>query len=230
MKYSMKFKFFTLLSAAVLFIGSACNKVNFGEINKDPNRTVEPITSALLTNVLSSIGNNVWDAGGVRTMGGLYAQYFSETQYTDASRYSRPNFNFDLYPGVMYDLQNIINYNSDPVTAEKAVVNGSNANQLAIARILRAYYFKLITDLYGDVPYTEALKGKGDVVYDTQDAIYPALLAELKGAIAQFDGGLAVKGDIMYNGEYFKMEEVCKFTQNADRTSDVKSESYTWQN
>lgn len=203
----MKFKFLTLLCASVLVIGSACNKVNFGEINKDPNRTVEPITSALLTNVLASIGNNVWDAGGVRTIGGLYAQYFSETQYTDASRYSRPNFNFDLYPGVMYDLQNIINYNSDPATAERAAVNGSNGNQLAIARILRAYYFKLVTDLYGDVPYSEALKGKGDVAYDTQDAIYPALLAELKAAIAQFDNGLPFKGDIMYNGDNAKWKK-----------------------
>jgi len=207
MKYSMKHKFLTVLCAA-LVLGSACNKVDFGEINKDPNRTVEPITSALLTNVLSSFANNVWDAGGVRTIGGLYAQYFSETQYTDASRYSRPTFNFDLYPGVMYDLQNIINYNSDPATAEKAAVNGSNANQIAVARILRAFYFKMVTDLWGDVPYSEALKGKGDVAYDTQDAIYPAILSELKGAIAQFDGGLPAKGDILYNGNIAKWKKL----------------------
>ena len=90
----------------------------------------------------------------------------------------------------MYDLQNIINVNSDAKYKDLAALNGSNANQIAIARILKAYYFQIVTDYWGDVPYTQALKGNSDIAYDKQSAIYPALIAELKAAkekkIAEF--------------------------------------------
>jgi len=148
MKLRMPFSKLIIFLLSILLFASACKKVNFGDINRDPNRTTEPNTAALLTNVLSGFGNTVWDQGGVRTLPGLYAQYFSETQYTDASRYSRPTANWDgFYAGAMYDLQNIINTNSDAASAVKATLNGSNANQIALARILKAYYFWWITDI-----------------------------------------------------------------------------------
>lgn len=76
---------YALLSAGIL-LSAACSKINdFGNINQNPGNTTQPVTSALLTNVLSGIGGYTWDAGGVVTSEGLYAQYFSETQYTDIS-------------------------------------------------------------------------------------------------------------------------------------------------
>ena len=174
---------------------------DYGTTNNNPNATTSPITSALLTNALSGLNNGVWDQGGFRTVNGLYAQYFAETQYTDASRYSKQTFNFDgFYSGVIYDLQNIINYNSDPATAGTAANFGSNKNQIAIARILKAYYFWTLTDSWGDIPYTQALKGVGAIAYDGQDVIYKDLLKELKEASAQFDAGLTVQGDILFAG------------------------------
>ena len=174
---------------------------DYGRTNNNPNATTAPITSALLTNALNGLNNGVWDQGGFRTLNGIYAQYFSETQYTDASRYARTTTNFDgFYSGVIYDLQNIINYNSDPATAAAAGNFGSNKNQIAIARILKAFYFWQITDTWGDIPYTKALKGDGSIAYDTQDVIYKDLLKELKEAVAQFDAGLAIQGDILYSG------------------------------
>ena len=174
---------------------------DYGTTNNNPNATTSPITSALLTNALSGLNNGVWDQGGFRTVNGLYAQYFAETQYTDASRYSKQTFNFDgFYSGVIYDLQNIINYNSDPATAGTGAKFGSNKNQIAIARILKAYYFWTLTDSWGDIPYTQALKGVGAIAYDGQDVIYKDLLKELKEASAQFDAGLTVQGDILFAG------------------------------
>jgi hypothetical protein len=201
----MKFKkiIFAALGAVSILTYQSCNKVeDFGNMNQNPNATLSPITAALLTNSLAGIGNNLaWDQGGLSTVAGLYAQYFSETQYTDASRYSKPQFNFDgYYTGVLYDLQNIINYNSDPATAGKAAANGSNNNQIAIARILKAYYFYFITSMYGDIPYSAALKGTGNNAYDPQQSIFTDLIKELKQAVDQFDNGAAIKGDIMFNG------------------------------
>lgn len=201
----MKLK--NILSAALitssLVLYQSCNKIeDFGNMNQNPNATTAPVTAALLTNSLAGIGNNLaWDQGGLSTVAGLYAQYFSETQYTEASRYAKPTFNFDgYYTGVLYDLQNIINYNSDPATAGKALGNGSNNNQIAIARILKAYYFFFLTSMYGDIPYSQALKGNGNTAYDPQQAIFTDLIKELKQAVDQFDNGAAIKGDIMFNG------------------------------
>lgn len=191
--------------AGVLLTAQSCEKVeNFGDINTNPGQTTQPVPAALLTNTLANIGNNlVWDQGGLNTLAGLYAQYFSETQYTDASRYSKPNVNWDgYYSGPLYDLQNIINYNTDPNTASQAALYGDNDNQIAIARILRAQYYKFLSDAYGDVPYAGALQGSGIVAYDRQEQIYPALLNEVKEAVDQLDASaaIAIRGDILYNG------------------------------
>src|SRR5690606_39754774 len=118
------------------------------------------------------------------TNGALYAQYMSETQYTEASRYAVPTINWTgTYTGPLLDLQNTIDYNSNAETAAAAAVNGSNANQIATARILKAYIYWVLTDSYGDIPYFEALKGDGALAYDNQSEIYPDLIKELKEAV-----------------------------------------------
>ena len=200
-------KYLVLLWLGVAVLPS-CDKVkDFGSTNLNPNNTTSPIPSALLTNVLSRLGNDlVYDAGGVNTGSGLYAQLFSETQYTEVSRYNKPTYNYDnpYYSGPLEDLQNIINYNTDPSTAPIAAQYGSNKNQIAIARILKAAYYKLLTDAVGDIPYFGALKGKGTVPYDKQSDIYPDLIKELKEAVDQFDSGLPATGDILFGGDNSK--------------------------
>jgi hypothetical protein len=191
----------------------SCDKIkDFKDLNTNPNSTTTPIPSALLTNVEAGLGANlVYDAGGISTGGGLYAQYFSETQYTEVSRYNKPTYNFDTYyAGPIEDLQNIINYNSDPNTAATAVAFGSNKNQIAIARILKAHYVKFLTDAVGDIPYFNALKGNAGIVtapYDKQQDIYKDLIKELKEAVDQFDNGATVQGDIIFGGDIAKWKK-----------------------
>lgn len=208
MKLKLKNIAFATAVAATLVTAPSCEKVDFGNMNENPNLTTAPITSALLTNALSAMGNRTWDAGGVVTISGMYSQYYAETQYTDISRYNNPQSNWDgFYNGVLYDLQNIINYNSDPATAALAAANGSNKNQIATARILKAYNYWILTDLWGDIPYSGALKGNGLVPYDSQESIYTDLLKELKESVAQYDAGLAPKGDILFNGDVSKWKK-----------------------
>jgi hypothetical protein len=187
-----------------IIAGPGCKKIDeFGDTNLNPGQTNEPITSALLTNVLAGIGGTA-----ANTRGGLYAQQFSETQYTETSLYAEPKVDFDAtYVGALADLQKIINFNTDPATAPKAVAYGSNANQIATARILKAYYFWVLTDQYGDIPYSEALKGTPNNKFDTQQSIYNDLFKELKEAAAQFDGGRVFGGDIMYGGDVSKWKK-----------------------
>jgi len=195
------------LSALSFLALQSCNKIkDFKDLNTNPNQTTSTIPSALLANVTANLGGNlVYDGGGLNTVCGLYTQYFAETQYTEVSTFvTKPSNNFDgYYSGPIEDLQNIIKYNSDPATAGDAAVYGSNNDQIAIARILRAQYVKFVTDAVGDVPYFDALKGNAGLVtpaYDKQQDIYADLVNELTQAVAQFDDGPTVQGDLIYNG------------------------------
>lgn len=208
MKFKIQKYSLAICISVLLLVNNGCKKVDFGDLNRNPNQTTEPITAALLTNVIAALGNTVWDQGGIRSIAGYYAQYFSQTQYTEFSRYAKTTTNMDLfYSGPLNDLQNMINYNSNDETKNNAIVYGSNNNQVAVARILKAYYFWWITDLWGDIPYFEALKGNGNIPYDKQQDIYPDLLKELKEAVAQFDGGLPAKGDILFYGDISKWKK-----------------------
>jgi len=173
----------------------------FGDTNLNPGIVAEPITAALFTNVLSATGGEIWSVTG-----GLYAQHYSETQYTEASRYARQQLDFSgYYSGVLFDCQNIINFNT--ANPEKAAAYGSNANQIATARILKAWWYLRVVDAWGNVPYSQALKYEGVIPYDDQQAIYTDLLKELKEAVAQFDGGPAFQGDILLGGDVTKWKK-----------------------
>lgn len=191
-----------LLAAALVttLASTSCNKISdFGDTNVNPNGTTVPSTAALLTNVQVAIGGLA-----ASTRGGLYAQQFSETQYTEVSLYALPRLDFDgTYAGVLYDLQNIINVNTDEATRGSALPFGSNANQIATSRILKAYIFWTLTDRWGDIPYFEALQGNKNLTpkFDSQELIYKDLVKELAESIAQFDNGPAIKGDIVYGGD-----------------------------
>jgi hypothetical protein len=202
------------LVAVLLFSG--CNKLeDFASTNVNPAATNNPITSALLTNVLVGVGAHASVAAPA-----LYCQFYSETQYPDVSCYSSNTASPQVWysgsgtsavPGNtanLYDLENIIKANTDPATAPTAALNGANANQIAIARILKAYIYWTLTDRWGDIPYSTALKGDPNVTYDTQEAIYKDLIKELTEAVAQFTSGAPIKGDIAYNGDVTKWQKL----------------------
>jgi Starch-binding associating with outer membrane len=190
-----------------LLATSACAKfTDFGDINTSPNNPAKPNTASLFTNAMISVGSVTTEEAQC-----LYVQHFGDVTYIEESRYKSVNFDFDyLYAGSpllertgpLNTLNYIIKLNTDAATKATVAVNGSNANQIAVARILKAFFFMAITDRWGDVPYSQALKGKDGFspVYDTQQAIYADLFKELKEAQAQFDGGSDVQGDILLHG------------------------------
>jgi hypothetical protein len=198
------YKITTAALALVLFLAS-CDKISdFGSTNVNPAVTNTPNTAALLTNVLSVFGNY-----SAQHSNSLYCQYFSETQYPEVSNYSLNQASpMSIYSGSLEDLQNIINTNTDPATKDVAVLNGANVNQIAIARILKAYIFWTITDRWGDVPYKTSLLGNANVSYESQKSVYEDLLKEMTEAVAQFTTGAPIVGDIVYNGDIAKWKKM----------------------
>lgn len=185
------------IAVLLAFVLVSCD---FGDINVNPNSPSVVKTDLLITNTLRSVSDVV---GGSALTGTILTQQIAETQYNDASRYSSTTFDFNgWYTGPLMDLQTIINLNTDPGTARDALSGGSNANQIAYARIMKVYFFNTLTDRWGMIPYSESLKGTDNLnpSYDTQEAIYTDMINELKAAVAQIDGGAGVRGDFILNG------------------------------
>jgi hypothetical protein len=202
MKKSM-YKILYLMLGIAFIVG--CSKMeDFGDTNVNPAGVSDPNTAALLTNVLSGVG-----AYASSNTPSLYCQFISETQYPDVSQYSSNLASPSAtYAGHLEDLQNIIKTNTDEKTKAAASLNGANENQIAIARILKAYIYWTITDRWGDVPYSAALKGDPNVAYDSQESIYKDLIKECTEAVGQFVSGAAIKGDISYNGDIAKWQKL----------------------
>ena len=191
------------LFAGLLTTTVACN--DFGNINVNPNSPSAPNTSSLFTSAIRTVGtiNNQVGPGAYNGTPAIYVQQLGDITYIEESRYKTVNFNYNnLYSGPLLNLQQIIDLNTNDATKASAAANGSNANQIAIARILKAYYFLFITDRWGDVPYFDALKGSANFSpkFDAQKDIYYDLFKEWKEAAAQFDAGGTVQGDILLSG------------------------------
>jgi hypothetical protein len=188
-------KIFILI--AVLATMQSCNK--FGDTNVNPALLNAASTRALLTNSQQSIKSLVFAS----RYANFYIQHLSEGPYPASSLYSDRNVSFgSFYTGPLMNLQTIISNNNDGLIAASG--NGSKNNQIAAARIMKAYYFMILTDIWGDVPYTEALKGDKQYApkYDDQKAIYTDLFKELTEAVAQINTTEAgVTGDILFNGK-----------------------------
>lgn len=99
--------------------------------------------------------------------------------------------------------QNVIKYTNDVITHTKTVTARSNLYNMA--RIFQAYAFMILTDEYGDIPYTEAGGGYTAQVffpkYDAQSDIYPKLISELTDASAALSAsGTIESSDVLYSG------------------------------
>jgi hypothetical protein len=193
-------KIFFVMAAAGLFITS-CNK--FEDTNINPTRLTSASTKGLLTNSLQAMSDLMLGNTAISRLPALFVQHLAEGPYPGPSLYNDRNATFSAwYTGPLYDLQTIINYNTTDNAG--AIGNGSKDNQIAVARILKAWYFLNLTDRFGDIPYSQALKGSVafSPVYDKQQNIYTDLFKELTEASAQINESQSkVVGDVMLNGD-----------------------------
>ncbi|PKD42855.1 SusD/RagB family nutrient-binding outer membrane lipoprotein [Rhodohalobacter barkolensis] len=173
---------------------------DFGDLNDDPNNPSQVSPDQLLTDSQRNMSDVIGAVNGT-----LYVQYIAETQYTDAQEYRTTNASFYFwYTDPIQNLQTIIDLNTDEETRDQASALGSNANQIAVARILKAYFYQMMTDRWGMIPYSEALQGEEDFspAYDSQEDIYEAIITELKEAADQIELSEAgVSGDILFSGD-----------------------------
>lgn len=237
------YKTFALLA---LMLASGCDE-GFEGMNTDPNQPTEVPVGFLLTSTQSAAVDDIWDEWQNGRFGLVYAQYWAQNEYTDEDRYllrQGQNNNFwtfwyaghgttagsEVEGGGIINLQVIINQlnerlENDLVSTENIpVVN----NQIAVARIFKAWMFQIITDIYGNVPYFDTFQGAENFSpkYDEQEAIYLDLLKELKEANEQITVGEESYGsaDLIYNGDMDEWKKFCNSLRLrvAIRMADVK--------
>lgn len=137
---------------------------------------------------------------------------YDESRLPSAVQYMERNFqgSDNTYGGFkepiskMYDAMNILKLIDGSIgLAEK---RGSTSYK-GIFTVFRVLLFSFMTDFYGDVYYSEALKGREGILYpkyDKQADIYAGMLAELDEANKMIKGGtepISSSYDIMFGGD-----------------------------
>ena len=129
----------------------SCEAIDFGDINENPNGPTVAVTSQLLTEAQKAIGNSVVTS----VKGILFTQQLTEGQYPSSSRYTGLTSNYNgWYTGPIQNLNEIIKINRDEDLMTTAEAFGDNNNQIAVAKIIRAFLLQNITDRWGALPWT----------------------------------------------------------------------------
>lgn len=220
-----------LLVIGTIAILTSCTSKDFEDLNVDTKTPSEPITSYLLTNSLRYIPNAMLESYEPQV--NFWMQYWTQIPYVAHEQYNFTENAFPYYQSTLVNLQYIIDQNTDEETRAAVSVFGDNENQIAVARILKAYYFLRLTDNWGDIPYFDALKGQLGGEYlrpaiDTQKDIYYDLFKELSEAVGQINESSInpMKGDFLFNGNMRKWKKFANTTRliMAMRISDVDPE------
>lgn len=249
----MSNKLLTILAAFILlFIANSCQ--DWLDVNHDPNAIEEiPDSKVLLPAAQVGIANNLmgWDFG---FGGGFWVEYWTQSytasQFKSLTEYLPQEFN-TTYQSLMREPMTDLN-RIKTMTAED-----DNRGYFFIAEALSIFTWQIITDVWGDMPYSEALRfeeGISSPVQDQGEEIYADLMARID-ALLEVDlsnSFVDSKTDLIYLGDLDKWysfanslklklmirlsetpqynnAEVLNFIQNADLlTSSAKIPRSNW--
>ena len=205
-----KIKLFTIITFSFLTI-SSCD--DFGDINVDPNSAVNVPASVLLPTAQYRLYSMLNGVGVNADFGLLMVQQWAQNEYTEDSRY---NFDINSFNGVFGSLYiDILKELKEAkgIIETNDIESDEKSNKKYIIDVMTAQAFAVLTDGFGDIPYTEALSDITSPKYDTQADIYKSLLNNLDLAASGFKTNKSSfnSGDILFNGDVSKWK---KFTNS----------------
>lgn len=171
---------------------------NFEDINDNPNAPQEVSPEFLLTNVILEQINEHTYTQGLR-FNNYIAQFNSDVEFERIDRYELGSNSgyWNMIFGLLADLESM------------KELPGYNEAYEGVAEIYKVYLYSQLTDLWGDVPYSEAIQFDElnfTPVYDQQEEIYTnpenGLLARLEAAAFQLENtNETIRGDIMFEND-----------------------------
>ena len=207
MKFYKKVKIWGLVTLIVF--ASGCEE--FLDINVDPNNPAKVTLPQLLTaGEVAMVNSFGIGSNGLSTPASILVHQTVQRGSVDSYNVSGEDFQIttawqNLYSGALQDFKVII----DQGTEEEA------PHYVGVARILTAYTYSMMVDMWGDIPFSEALQGADNQapVYDDDAAIYPQLIEMIDAGIADIetDGGISPGlDDVLYDGDLDKWRQFAK--------------------
>jgi len=201
----MKIKIISILSFTVLL--SSCSTWIDSSLNKDPNNPTDVAMAQLVApieaNLAYIVGGELprFTCGWMQQIAGLQSQSADNDIYNISEADTENAWSYNLYsPGMI----------NTKLLMEKAVSTKS-PHYGGIAKVLMAYHLGVTTDLFGDIPYSDAFKGATGQTkskYDTQEAIYTTIFSLLNDAITDLSAASSAyepgTEDLIYGGDLTK--------------------------
>lgn len=198
----MKLKYILLVFAVIGF--TSCEK-GLEDANVNPNEAPVAQPDYLLSSAIKSSADEYWGTANNLNATLLFVQYVAKIQYTDADRYIFTSSSFEepwkyFYSKSLADLSEIITL----ADASKL------PNYKAVSLVLRSWIFGILTDSYGDIPYSQTVSINKYItpVYDSQKDVYYGILSELEQAVSLFSADAKpISGDLIYKGDLNKWKK-----------------------
>lgn len=204
----MKRLSFISILTAVLILSSVTSCKKYIDINISPNSPLNVSPDVVLTAAEVNLGYAVGGAD-VALITGIFDKEVvgSDRQFFAYQSYIFVADNFSNIWGTMYE--SVMNNLYQLIQLSQA---NNNKYYDGIAKVLMAYSIGTTTDLWGDVPYSQAFQGDANLkpAYDKQQDIYTAIFKLLDDAIADFNtpaaqaGAKPGKDDVIYQGNISK--------------------------
>ncbi|OHT46802.1 SusD/RagB family nutrient-binding outer membrane lipoprotein [Flavobacterium tructae] len=212
-KYIIQLAKYTLGAIVLLSTTNCADDELFRETNTNPESFVTIAPSAQLTGVEASFSgaifeqwraNLIYGEGFIQHLGAAWATATFGSFYASSTEYQGALWNANYGGGL---IRNVIDLN------ERTNGKAEFTNLNAVAKTLKVMAFQRLTDLYGDVPYSEAGLGYYKNIfypkYDSQKDIYTDFFKVLDEAYNQIQSGTdPIKGDIFYAGDVSKWKKM----------------------
>jgi len=196
--------------AFILLIGISISCTdNFEDFNTDKKNPVEVPGDFVFANAQKALADQVASTNVNLNIWKLVAQYWTETTYTDEANYDIVNRTIpDLifrtyYRDILSDLKNAKEVISgEDAAGEEATV--AKQNKLYIIDLMNAYCYNRLVDIFGNIPYDQALDIDNiSPVYDDGREVYNKLLTSIDEALAGMDADYGSFGsnDLYFGGD-----------------------------
>ena len=188
------------LVVSLVWAAGACESLT--EVNENPNAPSDVTAGLLLPNAIRLAVEDVYGTGQYFSHTGIWPQQIVQIQYPDEEegliRPARMEIYWtDFYADELMNIQTVLH---------KGVESG-DANVEAVGRIWKTWIFHIVTDMWGDVPYSEAHYGADNTTpaYNRQADIYAGMLADLTtaaGMLQNPDASDFGGGDLIYGSDF----------------------------
>jgi hypothetical protein len=197
-------------TAAILLLG-ACKK-DYLDINKNPNKPAEVTPGLVLTNALNSTAVNTTGSINFYQFASTWTGYWNYSGAVSAFAEERSYQFTTNYGPAVSTWDNLYHNLEDYDYVEKQSIALNNTFYNAISKTMKAYDFQNLVDIFGNIPYSDALKSTSSIrpKYDKAQDIYEDLAKKLDTAAGLFKTNVGnvssadAAYDIMYKGDAAK--------------------------